>query len=50
VAGREDVVELVGLLESHPNLDGVIVGKAIYEGRVDLKDLLGLVAGRGAKE
>jgi phosphoribosylformimino-5-aminoimidazole carboxamide ribotide isomerase len=33
VGCREDVMR---------NLDGVIVGKAIYEGRVDLGDLLGL--------
>ena len=32
VSSREDVTELIALRESYPNLDGVIVGKAIYEG------------------
>jgi phosphoribosylformimino-5-aminoimidazole carboxamide ribonucleotide (ProFAR) isomerase len=35
-------VRLGALARAHPNLDGVIVGKAIYEGRVDLRDLLSL--------
>ncbi len=42
VSCREDVVRLTELQKSRPNLDGVIVGKAIYEGRVVLSDLLGL--------
>ena len=42
VGCREDVLRLVALGKDHPNLDGVIVGKAIYEGRVFLKDLLGV--------
>jgi phosphoribosylformimino-5-aminoimidazole carboxamide ribotide isomerase len=42
VATREDVIRLLALHKSRPNLDGVIVGKAIYEGRVRLDDLLGL--------
>jgi phosphoribosylformimino-5-aminoimidazole carboxamide ribotide isomerase len=45
ISGRDDVVELMETRESHPNLDGIIVGKAIYEGRVKLKDLLN-IAGR----
>jgi phosphoribosylformimino-5-aminoimidazole carboxamide ribotide isomerase len=45
VARREDIVRFVEIGKSRPNLDGVIVGKAIYEDRVDLGDLLGL-AGR----
>jgi len=44
VARREDVVRLMQLEGSHPNLDGVIVGKAIYEGRVALAALLRLAA------
>jgi phosphoribosylformimino-5-aminoimidazole carboxamide ribotide isomerase len=40
VSRREDVVRLGDLGARHANLDGVIVGKAIYEGRVDLRDLL----------
>jgi phosphoribosylformimino-5-aminoimidazole carboxamide ribotide isomerase len=48
VGCREDVVRLLEAQKSHPNLDGVIVGKAIYEGRVDLGDLLGLSGERRA--
>jgi phosphoribosylformimino-5-aminoimidazole carboxamide ribonucleotide (ProFAR) isomerase len=32
------------LARREPRLDGVIVGKALYEGRVDLADLLRLAA------
>ncbi len=39
VSRREDVVRLRGLAETYANLDGAIVGKAIYEKRVDLRDL-----------
>lgn len=42
VSRREDVVKLVELARRYANLDGVIVGKALYEKRVDLPDLLGL--------
>ena len=45
VSRREDVVALAQLARKHPRLDGVIVGKAIYEGRVELRDLLALTAG-----
>jgi phosphoribosylformimino-5-aminoimidazole carboxamide ribotide isomerase len=38
----EDVVRLADVGKRHPNLGGVIVGKAIYEGRVTLAALLGL--------
>jgi phosphoribosylformimino-5-aminoimidazole carboxamide ribonucleotide (ProFAR) isomerase len=44
VSHREDVVRLAQMKGSRPNLDGVIVGKALYEGRVDLKDLLAISA------
>lgn len=44
VSVREDVVRLAALARAHPNLGGVIVGKAIYEGRVDLRDLLALTS------
>jgi len=40
---RDDVSNLNNLAKKYPNLDGVIVGKAIYEGRVQLPDLLALV-------
>ena len=42
VSQRSDVVALKSLAQRHANLDGVIVGKAIYERRVDLADLLTL--------
>ena len=44
VSRREDVIGLTELNRKHANLNGVIVGKAIYEQRVDLADLLTLVA------
>jgi len=40
VSRREDVVKLAELAQRHARLDGVIVGKALYEKRVDLPDLL----------
>jgi phosphoribosylformimino-5-aminoimidazole carboxamide ribotide isomerase len=46
VSRREDVVQLAQLAQRYPNLDGVIVGKALYEKRVELGDLLG-IAGAG---
>jgi phosphoribosylformimino-5-aminoimidazole carboxamide ribotide isomerase len=36
-----DVRQLLELAESHPNLAGVIVGKALYDGRIDLKHIVG---------
>ena len=39
---NDDVVRLIAAREGRPNLGGVIVGKAIYEGRVDLADLIAL--------
>ena len=45
IATRDDVARLVDLRARRPNLDGVIVGRAIYEKRVDLADLLRLAAG-----
>jgi phosphoribosylformimino-5-aminoimidazole carboxamide ribonucleotide (ProFAR) isomerase len=35
---------LAELARARSNLDGVIVGKALYEGRVELADLLQLAA------
>ncbi len=40
VSRREDVVKLTELSRRYANLDGVIVGKALYEKRVELLDLL----------
>jgi phosphoribosylformimino-5-aminoimidazole carboxamide ribotide isomerase len=42
VSRREDIVKLAELARRHATLDGVIVGKALYEKRVDLPDLLAL--------
>ena len=42
VSRRDDVVNLTALTLRYPNLNGVIVGKAIYEQRVDLADLLAM--------
>ena len=42
VSTREDVVKLAELSRRYANLDGVIVGKALYEKRVDLPDLLAI--------
>jgi phosphoribosylformimino-5-aminoimidazole carboxamide ribotide isomerase len=44
VSRREDVIALAEIEKRRPNLDGVIVGKALYEKRVDLPDLLALSA------
>jgi len=44
VSRREDVQALAALARSHTNLDGVIVGKALYERRVELRDLISLAA------
>ncbi len=43
VSRREDVIRLAELQKRRPNLEGVIVGKALYERRVELPDLLALV-------
>ena len=42
VSQREDVVKLAELARRYVNLDGAIVGKALYEKRVELGDLLGI--------
>jgi phosphoribosylformimino-5-aminoimidazole carboxamide ribotide isomerase len=44
VSRREDVVALAAMKKRRPNLDGVIIGKALYEKRVELADLLALVS------
>ena len=40
VSRAEDVLRLAELAKTYPHLDGVIIGKALYEGRIDLQDLL----------
>jgi phosphoribosylformimino-5-aminoimidazole carboxamide ribotide isomerase len=42
VSSRDDVAKLTEIKKRRPNLDGVIVGKALYEKRVELADLLKL--------
>jgi phosphoribosylformimino-5-aminoimidazole carboxamide ribotide isomerase len=49
VGRREDVVRLAQALGGRPNLDGIIIGKALYEGRVELGDLLGIARAQGVK-
>ena len=44
VSRREDFMRYLEMKKRRPNLDGVIVGKALYEGQVDLGDLLDLRA------
>lgn len=39
VSRLTDVAVLADMKKRRPNLDGVIIGKAIYEGRIELKDL-----------
>jgi len=40
VGSAADVARLAELARRHPHLDGAIIGKALYEGRVDLAALL----------
>lgn len=42
VSRREDVIALAKLAQRHASLNGVIVGKALYEKRVELRDLLAI--------
>jgi len=44
VGSREDVERLLEMKKRRPNLDGVIIGKALYERQVDLADLLALTS------
>jgi phosphoribosylformimino-5-aminoimidazole carboxamide ribotide isomerase len=44
VSNREDIQKIRLLAEKYANLDGAIVGKALYEKRVNLPDLLALAA------
>ena len=40
VGKREDIVRFAQLAKSYGNLDGVIIGMALYEGKVELPDVL----------
>lgn len=42
VARREDIIQFAEMARTQPRLEGVIVGKALYEKKVDLPDLLAL--------
>jgi phosphoribosylformimino-5-aminoimidazole carboxamide ribotide isomerase len=42
VATRDDIARFATMARAHPRLEGVIVGKAIYEKKVDLADLIAL--------
>lgn len=41
VASRDDIVNLQEL--KHPRLEGVIIGKALYEGRIELEEVMSVV-------
>jgi phosphoribosylformimino-5-aminoimidazole carboxamide ribotide isomerase len=45
VSRREDIEHLAALARRRPHLDGVIVGKALYERRLELSDALRIAAG-----
>ena len=45
VSTRDEVQKLAELAQRYANLDGVIVGKALYEERVKLPDLLAIARG-----
>lgn len=42
VARREDIIQFAEMARTQPRLEGVIVGKALYEKKVNLPDLLTL--------
>ncbi len=44
VGSLEDVKALAALKQTHPNFEGAIVGKALYEGRVALDEALPIMA------
>lgn len=43
VSKHEDVARFAEMAETYSNLEGVIIGKALYDGKVDLVDLMKLV-------
>jgi phosphoribosylformimino-5-aminoimidazole carboxamide ribotide isomerase len=40
VGSRDDIVRFAKMSKSYENLEGVIIGKALYEGKVELSDVL----------
>jgi len=49
VADLHDVIHYADLAPRYPNFLGVIIGKAIYEKAIDLKETLAIAKGVGAK-
>jgi len=47
IASLEDIKKLLSLAKKKPNLIGVITGKALYEGRLDLKEAIALCSPKG---
>ncbi len=45
VGRREDITRFAKLAKDYKNLDGVIIGKALYDGKVELKDALAIARG-----
>lgn len=43
VGSRDDVISFARMSKNYDNLDGVIIGKALYDGKVELTDLLAIV-------
>jgi phosphoribosylformimino-5-aminoimidazole carboxamide ribotide isomerase len=44
VGRRGDIVRFAELAKKHANLEGVIIGKALYDGKVDLADVLAVAS------
>ena len=40
VTDSQDLSDLNALTENHPNIEGVIVGKSLYEGTIELRTAL----------
>jgi phosphoribosylformimino-5-aminoimidazole carboxamide ribonucleotide (ProFAR) isomerase len=43
ISSNQDILDLYNLYRTNENLMGTIVGKAFYEKKVDLKELLSIV-------
>lgn len=46
ISSAQDIKTFLQLANDYSNLEGVIIGKALYEGRIDLKQLLQLVSSK----
>jgi len=49
VSSLADVKALISLAEQHSNISGVIVGRALYEGRVNVSDMITAAGNPGTK-